>query len=272
MDKIVKYKCECLKCKHKIESEKHCKDLKCPKCGGEMRRVGRPGPGRSKTGNKILVMESCKAEKDSEGRITIEGYGNTKNVADRYGDIPTVFEEKRDFVYGLDSFKINPKMLLNHGRTMSDVAGSFKEELGGYAYEDNHGLKLKGVFSNSEHPAIAHARTLALEGHPQTWSIGGKWFFEDKENPTHLTLAEIYEVSLVPVPADPLAIAKDYEELEGLKDRMKDTENEGVRKQFESVCKRLGILLDVDDLEDPSQQKAEDKDKEQETIVKISLI
>ncbi len=44
--KAEKYKCECIKCGHKLESEKHCKDIKCPKCGGEMRRVGHPGPGK----------------------------------------------------------------------------------------------------------------------------------------------------------------------------------------------------------------------------------
>lgn len=41
-----KYHCECISCGYKMESEKHCKDLKCPKCGGEMRREERPGPGR----------------------------------------------------------------------------------------------------------------------------------------------------------------------------------------------------------------------------------
>jgi len=41
-----KYECECIKCGHKLTSDKHCKDLKCPKCGGQMRRVERPGPGQ----------------------------------------------------------------------------------------------------------------------------------------------------------------------------------------------------------------------------------
>ncbi len=40
------YKCECIECGHKVESEKHCKDLECPKCGGKMRREERPGPGQ----------------------------------------------------------------------------------------------------------------------------------------------------------------------------------------------------------------------------------
>jgi len=40
------YQCECIECGYKVESEKHCRDIKCPECGGEMRRVERPGPGK----------------------------------------------------------------------------------------------------------------------------------------------------------------------------------------------------------------------------------
>lgn len=43
-----KYNCECIKCGYETESEKHCSDLKCPKCGGQMRRKERPGPGKEK--------------------------------------------------------------------------------------------------------------------------------------------------------------------------------------------------------------------------------
>ena len=43
-----KYNCECIKCGHKMTSDKHCADLKCPKCGGQMRRAERPGPGQDK--------------------------------------------------------------------------------------------------------------------------------------------------------------------------------------------------------------------------------
>ena len=41
-----KYKCECIECGHKVTSEKHCTDFKCPECGGKMRRQERPGPGK----------------------------------------------------------------------------------------------------------------------------------------------------------------------------------------------------------------------------------
>lgn len=42
----LKYDCECIKCGHKLSSNNHCKDLKCPECGGQMRRAERPGPGQ----------------------------------------------------------------------------------------------------------------------------------------------------------------------------------------------------------------------------------
>jgi len=40
------FKCECIDCGYKLTSKKHCVDLVCPKCGGKMRRQGRPGDGR----------------------------------------------------------------------------------------------------------------------------------------------------------------------------------------------------------------------------------
>jgi len=41
-----RFNCSCIKCGHKLTTDKHCADLKCPKCGGQMRRVERPGPGQ----------------------------------------------------------------------------------------------------------------------------------------------------------------------------------------------------------------------------------
>jgi len=40
------YACECIKCGYKMDSKKHCADIKCPECGGQMRRAERPGPGQ----------------------------------------------------------------------------------------------------------------------------------------------------------------------------------------------------------------------------------
>jgi len=51
------YECECLKCGKVISSEKHCKDIKCPVCGGEMRRKDRPGKGQpTEKSNEVKVV------------------------------------------------------------------------------------------------------------------------------------------------------------------------------------------------------------------------
>ena len=42
-----KFKCEGIDCGHKVTTDKHCKDIKCSKCGGTMRRAERPGPGQA---------------------------------------------------------------------------------------------------------------------------------------------------------------------------------------------------------------------------------
>lgn len=41
------FECECIDCGHKFTTQKHCKDIKCPECGGTCRRAERPGPGQS---------------------------------------------------------------------------------------------------------------------------------------------------------------------------------------------------------------------------------
>jgi len=64
------FECECIECGHKIKSEKHCKDLKCSECGGQMRRAGRPGPGQASYENSEVInaktekLESLKREKE----------------------------------------------------------------------------------------------------------------------------------------------------------------------------------------------------------------
>jgi len=51
-----KYNCECIKCGYKMTSDEHCDKLKCPECGGEMRRLERPGPGKE-VGLEIIKSE-----------------------------------------------------------------------------------------------------------------------------------------------------------------------------------------------------------------------
>jgi len=79
-DEKQKYNCECIKCGHKLTSDKHCNEIKCPKCGGEMRRAERPGPGKEFDENLKDYIERLEARevnfKDSLNgiRILIEGH------------------------------------------------------------------------------------------------------------------------------------------------------------------------------------------------------
>ncbi len=149
---------------------------------------------------KLFEITDFKASME-DGKVVIQGYANTKNKPDRYGDIPTVFSALRDHVYDLTEYLKNPIMLIDHQNRIDHVAGSYP-----IVREDEKGLFVKGVFSNSDFPLIKHARTVYLEGHAKAFSIGGYWYFEDKDNPTHLTLAEICDISVVGIGADPDAL------------------------------------------------------------------
>ncbi len=56
------YTCECIKCGYTMESEEHCADIKCPECGGQMRRAERPGPGQDTESEDDQESESEPAE------------------------------------------------------------------------------------------------------------------------------------------------------------------------------------------------------------------
>ena len=120
----------------------------------------------------------------------------------RYGDIPSPLTSKRSYVYELTQFKKNPVLLIDHVNRLDHLAGSVTE-----IHEDEKGLYFKALFSSSMHPTIAHARKLYQEGHAKGISIAGRFHYEDPHNPNKLTLAEIYEISLVAVPADPNSLA-----------------------------------------------------------------
>lgn len=160
---------------------------------------------------KVLDIVDMKIE-EKDGNLYISGYANTKNSEDRYGDIPTVFTPLRNFVYDMTEFKKNPVMLVNHVNKVENIAGSYIE-----FREDERGLYVVGKFSNSDFPLIKHARTVYQEGHGKAFSISGYFYWEDKDNPQHLTLVELFEISLVAIGADPNALGN--AEMKNFKER-----------------------------------------------------
>lgn len=77
---IGSFNCECIKCGYTKKSEQHCKDLKCPKCGGQMRRKERPGPGQVKGGEitvefwNILTAESISDEEFEQAYLALHNW------------------------------------------------------------------------------------------------------------------------------------------------------------------------------------------------------
>lgn len=148
-------------------------------------------------GKKEFEIANFKAVEEN-GKVVISGYANTKGIADLYGDIPTAFN--RSYVYDIAEYLKNPIVLLDHEAEVKKIAGKCIE-----IYEDEKGLFFRAELSSSDLPEVKHARVLIQEGILKTVSIGGIWLFEDLENPDHLTLAKIFEISLVAIPADPYA-------------------------------------------------------------------
>jgi len=60
------FDCECIKCGYQMTSEEHCKDIKCPECGGTMRRAERPGPGEDAADDKKAEPVGLKVVKNAK--------------------------------------------------------------------------------------------------------------------------------------------------------------------------------------------------------------
>lgn len=192
---------------------------------------------------KILPIGDCKVSTGRDGVCYLCGYANTKGVADRYGDVPTVYKTKRDYVYDLKEYLKNPVVLIDHHNAVDHVAGSMVD-----IKEDGKGLWFKAKLSASDYPVVAHARQVYSEGHAKGISIAGKFEFENPDQPTHLTLAKIYEISLVAVPADPNALAEAVEKAFKIMDE-KNPEDVRLANIF-SALKQLesGNTLSADEL------------------------
>lgn len=154
---------------------------------------------------KVVEIVDFKSEQTEDGYY-ITGYANTKGKADAYGDIPTSLNGKP--VYDLSKFKRNPVALVDHANSVGNIFGSFI--IGpGATEEDERGLKIKlRLMDNPQTDVAKHAVEAYKSGFARAFSIGGRWLFEDKENPANLTKAIISEISGVAIGADSYALAR----------------------------------------------------------------
>ena len=63
------YQCECVSCGKKTTLTGHCKDSKCSECGGDMRRVDRPGTGK---GSEEKVEDKAKESEETAEKTVVE--------------------------------------------------------------------------------------------------------------------------------------------------------------------------------------------------------
>lgn len=137
--------------------------------------------------------------KDGDGNILdfrdmqIRGYLSTFGNIDRQGDIV----KKGAFTQGIEAFMRNPVLLIDHSRDVHSIAGFFYKVV-----EDSKGLYVEAHITNS--PAMAHVRALLAEGALKTMSMGGMFAYD--QSGKFIEKVELYEGSLVSVPANPEAI------------------------------------------------------------------
>jgi HK97 family phage prohead protease len=148
--------------------------------------------------------------KDDQGRIVdyqdvkIEGHGNTFNL-DRGKDqvIPG------SFVQHLQEYLTNPLLLVDHVRDTEFAAGTVKT-----AYEDEIGLKITAVLSNSPSEKMKDIRFKVAEGVLRALSIGGKFFGQQMGEIFVINKIELREISIVTVPMNKESLFEVKEESE----------------------------------------------------------
>jgi len=104
-----KFNCECIECGYKLTTEEHCVDVECPKCGGEMRRVERPGEGRSADAeitkpsekNHVCTINTGDYEKYRSAKRDHDG----KPYTVRFGIKADGTSEENEYFYGIEDWE-----------------------------------------------------------------------------------------------------------------------------------------------------------------------
>lgn len=93
------FECECIKCGYKTKSKEHCQDFKCPECGGQMRRVERPGVGQNKDKQKgsVYIMPNGIKVKEVEGKkfVALEDYEAIEQEKAKSDEMKQKYEEQQ---------------------------------------------------------------------------------------------------------------------------------------------------------------------------------
>jgi len=127
------YDCECLKCGYTTSSEEHCKDIKCPKCGGEMRREDRPSKSSELDDSDFALIQHIISKKtkvkQKVRRFPIDSKENVKASFEELFKTKDLNESEAEIVKN----KILKKAkLLN----MNDIVDKYNKNKGGINMEE----------------------------------------------------------------------------------------------------------------------------------------
>lgn len=145
-------------------------------------------------------VKKFEAVKDAEGNVVdyrdvqIKGYLSTfkeTTESDRDGD----YVERGAFKETLRRFKRNPVLLIDHQNSADNIAGSFQK-----IEEDERGLYMEAVLSNSQSERMRDMRAKVAEGHLKALSMGG--LFHYKEDGRGIFKVDLWEGSLVAIPSN----------------------------------------------------------------------
>lgn len=207
--------------------------------------------------------------KEGENGV-VEGYASTwTKTPDSYGDIVI----KGAFTDTLKKRKATGHpfpLCFNHD--FDQIIGAVFE-----AYEDDYGLKIRASFLNT--PAAQEKRELVKEG--IVWQFSFAYSVLGSEAPTEeekkqgiwqkLTKLDLYEVSLVPVPANQTAVVTDIKNDDNIEEKAGKRNSAKDEALIRDAISALQALLDTadDQGEDepeangaPEEQKASNPEKD----------
>lgn len=199
--------------------------------------------------------------KEGENGV-VEGYASTwTKTPDSYGDIVI----KGAFTETLKKRKATGHpfpLCFNHD--FDQIIGAVFE-----AYEDDYGLKISASFLNT--PAAQEKRELVKEG--IVWQFSFAYSVLGSEAPTEeekkqgiwqkLTKLDLYEVSLVPVPANQTAVVTDIKNDDNIEEKAGKRNSAKDEALIRDAISALQALLDTADDQGEDEPKANGAPEEQ---------
>lgn len=199
--------------------------------------------------------------KEGENGV-VEGYASTwTKTPDSYGDIVI----KGAFTDTLKKRKASGHpfpLCFNHD--FDKIIGAVFE-----AYEDDYGLKVRASFLNT--PAAQEKRELVKEG--IVWQFSFAYSILGSEAPTEeekkqgiyqkLTKLDLYEVSLVPVPANQTAVVTDIKNDDNIEEKAGKRNSAKDEALIRDAISALQALLDTADDQGEDEPEANGAPEEQ---------